>query len=131
MLTDDARAGLAAFRAATDAQWKRIAATMTGLQLISAGESGSQVMLVISRADFYEGVVIAQLPHVVIERVGSRRNPTRREAPNERKPFDKRQIMLTDAEIDAILARWRDGRSAIGLPGVPQVQDANGRIVFE
>lgn len=110
------------------AQWAAVSASMPGLQLIRSGERGTQVMLVLSQDDRYEGVVIGQLPHVVVERTTAGKNVGRRFAPNEKKPFDKRLIDLTDSDIAAVLGAWRAGRSALTVSCVTHVYDGKGQM---
>ena len=126
MLTEEARARLPWFRVHTDAQWLRVKDAMPGLQFIRSGEGGSQAMLVRSVPDFYEGVVIGQLPQVHLVPTGSRKNPVLQDAPNDRKPIEKREIMVDDTTIDAILHGWNRGMSAKGVVGVALVYGAHG-----
>lgn len=84
-------------------------------------------MLVYSAGDVYEGVVFGQMPHRVTKLSGSPRNPVRRDAPNDAKPFDMRAIDWSDADLDAVIAAWQAGRSALTLEFVPRVYRRDGR----
>lgn len=129
MLSSETVAELPNFLAETEAQWSRFSGAIPGLQCIRSGDSGSQVMLVYSTDDLYEGVVIAQLPHVVMQRSGSPRNPVLRPAPESKKPHDKRAIAMSDEEVAQVIEAWRSGRSALDLPHVSHVYDRSGRLV--
>ena len=122
-LTLHALASLSAFKARKAAQWNRIAGSIPGLQLVISGEQATQFMLVCSQESFYEGVIIGQLPHVVMERAGHSHRPV----PEARKPLERRDIDLSDEHIDQISAHWRDQRSALSLAFVAAVFGANGR----
>lgn len=126
MLIEKDADNISAFKARKTAQWERVAGSMPGLQFVSSGERGTQFMIVRSTDDFYEGVVIGQLPHVVMETYGPPANPRRRAMPNDKKPLDKRDIDLTDDQIDKVLACWRNEQSALGLPFVQAVYDLSG-----
>lgn len=126
MLVEKDAAKVEAFREHKRAQWDRIAGSMPGLQFVASGERGTQFMIVCSTPDFYEGVVIGQLAHLVMETYGSPAQPRRRAIPNAKKPLDRRGIDLTDEQVDAVLDRWRLGRSAIDLPFVAAIYDLSG-----
>ena len=126
MLIEKDEDAVAAFKARKIAQWQRVAGSMPGLQLVVSGERGTQFMIVRSTDDFYEGVVVGQLPHVVMETYGPPSSPRRRAMPNEKKPLDRRDVDLTDEQIDKVIARWRDGQSAVGLPFVQAIYDISG-----
>jgi hypothetical protein len=137
-LSPDHARQLPLWKARKDAQWDRIAGTMPGLQLVTTREGGNQYMLVCHRPadeergvpEFYEGVVIGQLPLVVIERTRLPGGRTGRKAMAEhKKPIHKRGIDLSDEEIDQVLACWRVGRSALSLPFIAQVQGRDGKMV--
>ncbi len=115
MLTADAQADLAKWNAAKLAQWEALASAMPGLQLVRYGPARSTFMLICSRADFYEGVVIGQLPQrVPVAGIAARRRrPV--DSANDQKPIDARAIDLTDDQVNAILALWENGRSALPL----------------
>ncbi|HEY1244367.1 MAG TPA: hypothetical protein VGF29_05995 [Hyphomicrobiaceae bacterium] len=130
-----------------DAQWARISAAMAGLQLVTTREGGNQYMLVCHREadeargvpEFYEGVLIGQLPLTVMERIRVRTGVARdnrvvmgrRPMPDHKKPLHKRGVDLSDEEIDQVLERWRVRRSALGLPFVTAVWGRDGRMVVE
>lgn len=124
MLTDDAKARIPQFKQRRRQILNRIAG-IPGIQLVVTGH---QVMLVRSTDDFYEGVVVLQLPHVVIERTGSRKNPVRRDMANANKPFEKRDIGLDNHTIDAILAAWSRDESAMTVDGVTHAFDSKGTL---
>jgi len=119
---------IAAFVARKRAQWERISSRMHGLQMIQSGERGTQFMLVISETGRYEGVVFGQMGHVVVERTTAGKSVGRRFMPSNRKPEHLRDIDLTDAEINAVLAAWAAGRSALTVPAVTHVYDGSGQI---
>jgi hypothetical protein len=129
MLIDGDPDKIAQFRARKIAQWDRVSGRMAGLQLIISGDRSTQFMLVHSTSERYEGIVFGQMPHKASEAVGSRKNPVIRPIPDHRKPFDMRLIDLSDKEIDAVIDRWREGRSAAGLSFVTHVYDQGGKIV--
>lgn len=126
MLIEKDTSKIAEFKARKVAQWERVAGVMPGLQFVASGERGTQFMIVRSTDSFYEGVVIGQLPHVVMETFGSPANPRRRAMPDAKKPLGKRAVDLTDDEIDQVLARWRVGQSAWNLPFVLAVFGLDG-----
>lgn len=115
-----------AFKADKRAQWERIAGTMPGLQFVVSGERGTQFMIVCSTPEFYEGVVIGQLPQVMMETIGTPASFRRRAMPNDKKPLDKRSVDLTDEQIDKVLARWKAKTSALDLPFVQAVYGISG-----
>lgn len=126
MLIEKDAEKIAEFKDRKSRQLARIAGTSPGLQIVVSGERGTQFMVVCSTDTFYEGVVIGQLPHVVMETYGPPANPRRRAMPNDKKPLDKREIDLTDDQIDKVLACWRNEQSALGLPFVQAVYDLSG-----
>ena len=128
MLEEIDRGAIEAFVARKLAQCHAVANRTPGLQIIASCERRSQIMLVISTEDRYEGVVVGQLPHVVIERETAGRSVGRRLAPDHKKPFDKRRIDLSDADVEAIIAAWIAGRSALTVPAVTHVYDGSGKI---
>jgi hypothetical protein len=68
------------------------------------------------------------LPHVVLESVGSRKNPVVRDMANEKRPFEARSIDLSDDDIDAVISCWREDRPALSLDCVSQACDSAGKI---
>lgn len=109
-------------------QFDRMGKAVAGLSMAQSGEFGTQFVMGKMIADgVHEAVIIGQLPHRVIERFGSTRNPVIREAPNERKPIERRRIDLSDGEIAAVLGAWARGETALGLPGVPALY-RNGQM---
>ena len=103
-----------AFKARKLAQWERVKGALPGLQMIQSGEKGSQFVI----SNGTEMVIYGQLPHVVLEQTGSRKNPVMKAVPNERKPLERRGIDLDDAAIDQIIAAWAAGRTAASIiPG--------------
>lgn len=129
MLSSDTVSELPGFIAETEAQWTAVSGSLPGLQFVRSGDRGSQAMLVYSTDTHYEGVVIGQLPHVMMERTGSPRNPVRRPAPDAKKPHDRRRITMTNEEVAAIVSAWRSGRSALDLAHVSHIYDRAGQIV--
>jgi hypothetical protein len=111
------------------AQWERISPAMPGLQLITSGEQGTQFMLVCSLHDgsFYEGVIIGQLPHVVMEETGPPHRRRTQPAPDDRKPLERRSIDLDDEQLDQILALWRERKTALSLAFVEAVWGSDGK----
>lgn len=128
MLEEIDRGAIEAFVARKLAQCRAVANRTPGLQIIVSGERRSQIMLVISTDDRYEGVVVGQLPHVVVERTTGGKNVGRRFAPEHKKPFEARAVDLTDEQVDAIVAAWVSGRSALTVPAVTHVYDKHGKI---
>lgn len=104
-----------------------------GLQLARHGEGKSTFMLTMSRGNFYESILFGQLPQ--IHRVP--KNPSAsarrdrpehwREATEDEKPRDKKRIDLTDEQIDAVLAVWVKGITALTLAFVESVWRADGK----
>lgn len=130
MLTEKDPDKIAEFKERKAAQWSRISDEMTGLQCVSSGAHGTQIMVVLSSETHYEGVVIGQLSHVVMETVGSPMNPRKRHIPDDRKPLDKREIDLSDDQLDQVVARWKAGQSARSLPFISAVFGRDGRPVL-
>ena len=136
MLTPEAIAQVPAFKARKQAQWARIEPKVVDgvllglpLQLVTSGEHGTQFVVNFSFHDgsFYEGVIIGQLPHVVMEETGPAHRPGRRSGPNDRKPLESRAIDLDDDQIDQILAHWRERKTALSLAFVDAVWGADGK----
>jgi len=123
-----------------DAQWERIAGAMPGLQLVATRKKGSSYMLVCSRTQgpdldgdgapgFYEGIVIGRRPQLVYEQKKGRAGQNISiPMPEHRKPIEKRGVDLSDEEIDQVLAAWKVGRSALGLPFVSAVWGRDGQM---
>lgn len=128
MLEEIDREKIAAFVARKIDQCERVQSRTPGIQIIVSGEMRSQIMLVTSTDAMYEGVVVGQLPHVVVERTTGGKNVGRRFAPEHKKPFEARAIDLTDEQVDAIVAAWVSGRSALTVPAVTHVYDKHGKI---
>jgi hypothetical protein len=128
MLIEEDAATIAAFKAAKREQGTRALHELGGGSLICAGQSGTQIMLRFERDGFAEGVVIGQMAQVHLVASGSRVNPILRDAPNDKKPIEKRAVDLTDAQVDAVIGRWLDGRSAADLPFITHVYDASGKL---
>jgi hypothetical protein len=120
MLDADTRAKIPAWVARKDAQWQRVSEFLPGLQLIRA-RGKTQYTLICSLPGFYESIVFGQLPEVHHVATGSKLNPRRRPATEAEKPFEKKAIDLTDDQIDEVLARWHDGKTALTLPFVDRV----------
>lgn len=119
MLTPDAKAQLPLWKVRKAAQWERIAGTMPGLQLVKYGEMGSTYMLGYSAGDFYESVLIGRLPQ---QRVRPARGPRPAET-----VIIETLIDLNDIQIDAVLARWQQMRSALDLDFIEAVWGSDGR----
>ena len=121
MLSDDTKAEISSWNARKLAQWELVAPKavdgkvvgLEGLQLARFGEAKSSFMLTYSTADFYESVVIGQLPQVH----NVPKNPKRpaikasdwRPASEAEKPRTKRRIDLSDREIETVLGCGRKG----------------------
>ena len=94
-------------------------------------EAKSSFMLTYSTADFYESVVIGQLPQVH----NVPKNPKRpaikasdwRPASEAEKPRTKRRIDLSDREIETVLGVWKKRVSALTLPFVESVWRQDGK----
>lgn len=121
--------GLPEFAALKRTQWARIEGAIPGLQFVVSGERQSQFMVIHSTDDHYEGVVIGQLPQVVMVVTGPPAARRRVPLPDSKKPLDKRTIDLSDSEIDAVLDCWRRGRSAMTLDYISHAYDRRGQIV--
>lgn len=139
MLSDEVAAEIEDWSARKFAQWERVAKTVdpaaagAHLQLARHGQEKSTFMLVFSSDDFYEAVVFGQLPQVHKVPKNPKRPVTRqsdwREAAEHEKPRAKRRIDLSDGEIDQVLAKWRGGVTALGLPFVTSVWRRDGEEV--
>lgn len=131
MFSPDVEAIIPDWKAKKDAQWAAIKDTMPGLQLMTAGDRGTHYTLVCSAHDgrFYESTVIGQLPHVVLEEYGSRLNRRYRDMADDKKPLDKRSIDLTDEQIAQVIETWRRGATALSLPFIDAVGNAQGKTV--
>ncbi len=131
MLADDTKAEISAWNTRKLAQWEWIVPGLEGLQLARCGEAKSSFMLTYSTPDFYESVLIGQLPQVH----NLPKNPKRpaikasdwRPATEPEKPRAKRRIDLSDREIDSVLGVWRKGVSALTLPFVESVWRQDGK----
>lgn len=131
-LSPDIARLIPAWKARKKAQWERIAGAVPGLQLVVKGD---QYTLACHRdedgdgkPEFYEAIVIGQLPKTVIERVrlpGNRFG--RKPMPEHRKPLRKRAVDFTDAQIDQVLERWALSRSAFDLPFVAAAVGRDGK----
>ena len=129
MRPDDRTIDLADWRALKQAQFERIAATQPGLQLVNYGTNQSVFMLVKSTPDFYEGLIIGQIPQrdrMTTEQIG-RRTYHRKMRVDELLP-ERRSVDLVDTQVSEVLERWAKNQSAIGLEFVPCVFDASGKI---
>lgn len=125
--SDETRAQMREWNARKLAQWERIKEKIPGLQLVRSSEQMSQWMVVISADDFYESVVFGQLPQLVMERTGPSRTPKLVDAPDKKKPHTHRSIDLDDHQLDLLLERWAQRRTALYLPFVPVVWRADGK----
>jgi len=129
MRPDDRTIDLADWRALKQAQFERIAATQPGLQLVNYGTNQSVFMLVKSTPDFYEGLIIGQIPQrdrMTTEQIG-RRTYHRKMRVDELLP-ERRSVDLVDTQVSEVLERWAKNQSAIGLEFVTCVFDASGKI---
>lgn len=102
---------LDAFKERKQAQWARVMGVIPGLQMIQSGEKGTQFVI----SNGTEMVIYGQLPHVVLEQTGSRKNPVMKAVPNERKPLERRSIDFDDAAIDQIISVWAAGDTAASI----------------
>lgn len=129
MFSVETTALIPAFKARKLAQWERVKDTLAGLQLAQAGEGGCEFMLTCSPHDgqFYESVVFGALPQIVLEPYGSPARPKYRDAPEAKKPIDKRGVDLSDDQIDTILALWGKGQSSFALDFVASVWGPGGK----
>jgi hypothetical protein len=148
-LTPEAIKRLAVWNRTKEAQYKRISQAMPGLQLVRTGmfvrtgmmrgKHYSTFMLVCSQTlgpdldhdgapGFYEGVIIGRSEHAVPDhKRGLARQPITVPLPEAKKPLNKRAVDLSDAQIDQIIAGWREGRSALDLPFVLAVYGQDGQ----
>lgn len=120
------------WKAKKDVQWEAVKDSLHGLQLAVSGDRGTQYMLICSPHDgsFYEGIVFGQLPQVVLEEYGSRLNRRFRDQPDDKKPYDKRTIDLSDEQIAQVVEAWRNGQSALTLPFITSIVNASGKTVL-
>ena len=102
-------------------QWGKFSNALPHLQLIQAGDH-AQFMLVYSTEEFYEGIVIGQLPRIQIAGKG-------RIVPEAQRRAENQRIDLSDDQIDAVLVYWEDGKSALELPFIKSVWNREGREV--
>jgi hypothetical protein len=109
------------FIATKAAQWERFSTAQPGLQLVRNGRGRSTFMLVKSTEEFYEGVLIGQLPteKQAADQIGRRTHY--RASREDEKLLKHRTIDLDDDQINQILERWSRGQSAAGLVFVPRV----------
>lgn len=117
------------WRALKTAQFERASAAEPGLQLINYGANRAIFMLVKSTPDFYEGVIIGQIPHrdrLTTEQIGRRVHY--RKMRTEEAPAERRSVDLVDSQISQVLERWAKNQSALGLEFVPCVFDRDGKI---
>lgn len=124
--------GLAAF--AAEKQQQLAWALASGLPGLQSAATGRAFALTISTDDIYETVHIGQVPREEVERVKARGPDGKRiftvaPAPEERKQLKNRAIDLTDEQVVAILDRWSENKSALGLPFVRSVWDRSGREI--
>jgi len=129
MLSDEDRARVPEWNARKLEQWERASKKMEGLQLVRSGPGKSQFMLVISTEDFYEGVLVGQLPAQLWEAFGPARQPRRRLMTEDKKPLEKRACDLGNDQIDQVLALWGKGESALNLPFVQCAWGRDGQII--
>ena len=109
------------------AQFQRATAEFPNLQLVRHGQGQSHFMLVHSTEDFYEGVVIGQLPQVQLQLVGPPGRQEKKHVPEKKKDPSRRSIDLSDEQIDQVLERWAGGDTALDLPFVECVWDRQGQ----
>lgn len=128
MLAPETAAIVDLWIARKNAQWKEVEGTMPGLQLIRSGPLQSSFMLVCSTDDFYDGVMIGQLPQTQTEVVRRAPKLQIRDVPERRKLIDRRSIDLSDSQISQIVAGWRNGCSALELPFVIAVWGRDGQV---
>lgn len=110
-------------------QFERVCAPHLGgkVQLIRAGEMGSQLSMGFELGKTYETVIFAQLPSVYMKVTGSPKNPVRRPADNNQKPPEKQEIELSDEKMLEVLAAWGAGKSATTVKGITGVY-RNGKL---
>lgn len=110
------------------AQWARaLASGVTGLQLVRHGQGQSHFMLVRSTDDFYEGIVLGQLPQrQMIFGKDDNGEPALKPVPEKKKSPQRRSIDLSDGELDQVLARWARDESAFDLPFITAVHLRDG-----
>lgn len=139
MLLEAARKQLFAFNAKKGAQWERVIdaghvtpVEGTHLHLAREGEGQSKWMMTWSSEPFYEGVMFGQLPESfpiatgAVRLVKGERQTEFREATEAEKPLYYRSLDLTNDEIDAVLALWKQNCSAIELRFVDCVLKNDG-----
>jgi hypothetical protein len=109
------------------AQFERAAGLMGNLQLIRHGQGQSSFMLVHSSDDFYEGIVIGQLPQEQFHLTGPATKRERVQVAEKKKHPKRRSIDLSDEQIDLVLERWAEGDTALDLPFVDRVWCKDGK----
>lgn len=109
------------------AQWLRVRETMPGLQLIRSGDAKS----IFTLACGHESVVYGRPFRSMKVPRQRQRPPLRREdwreAAEHEKPLAKRAVDFSDADLDAVLALWSLGQSALSLAFVDRVWGADGQ----
>lgn len=124
MFSEETAASIPAWIARKQAQWAlAVASGVAGLQLVRSGEQRTAFMMIRSTDDFYEGVIIGQLPQIET-RIDSR--GTVYEVPNAAKKRDNREIDLSDAQVQSIIDLWSENKSALTLACVSSVFLQNG-----
>lgn len=129
MFSPEVAARLPAHRAKKHLQWEAVKEALPGLQLAVSGEQGHQFMLTYSPHDgsFYESVVIGQLPQIVLKATGASTNIRYIDTPEAEKPLHAQGIDLSDDQIEFVLKRWGEGRSAFDLSFIESVWGADGK----
>lgn len=101
-----------------------------GPQFSTYGPQGSTYAITWSTgAVTLQTALIGQLGRQVRKRVGytPNRTPIYADAREEEKPYQHRYIDLTDEQVDLLVSVWESGGSALELPFVPFVWDADGK----
>lgn len=121
--------GLAAFKVAKEEQlaW----ALASGLPGLQSAVTNRTYALTMSHNDFYETVLIGQVPRDQIEGVKGRDEKGKRTftsslVPEARKERKNKAIDLTDEQVVEILDLWSELRSCLSLPFVASVWGHDG-----
>lgn len=139
MLLDAAKPQVFSYNAKKQAQWDRMIdaghvnpAIGIHLHLAREGIGLTKWMMTWSSDPFYEGIMFGQLPESyriatgIVRLVKGERQMEFREATEAEKPLYYRGLDLTNDQIDAVLALWKQNQSALGLRFVDCVLKADG-----
>ena len=127
MFSPEVQASIPTFKAKKQAQWERVKDQIHGLQHAVTGETEFSLTCSTHDGAFYESIIYGQLPQVHLEAYGNPNRPKYRDVPEAKKPFEKRAIDLSDAQIDLVLALWDKQQSAFALDFIAAVWGPGGK----